>query len=646
MQPDPQNPKPRTQNQHSPLWSPRERAAWAPPEDITVSEWAERHRRLPKQSAIPGPWSNRLVPYAAGVMNSFLDPVVERITIMASVQSGKTESAYNMLGYAISQDPAPALVVMPTDKTLRRVNKRLQDMITESQELSRYLTGDPDDMQKRSIVLQRMEIHFATAGSKADLANVEARYLLLDEPDRYPAATGEEGSPMEMAEARLTTYWNRKIIEPCTPTTPEGHINKEYLRSDQRKYWVPCPECGSYQVLSFWQVKCLGEKLGAWPIEKRDPDYIRQNRVARYECLHCQAEIDDRDKPEMLRRGKWVPEGHPIDIETGETSPPRPVSHVGFWWNVLYSPFRNFSEIAAQFFATKDDREKYKTFVNLWLAEPWKEIIQQRPASAILQLRTSRPALEVPDGALALTAGIDNQKHGFWVSIWAWVFGDGGLLEQHLIRYGFLLDFEELDIWLFQDVYRSGAGGVTYPVWRGGIDTGGTEGGPGEATQTEQVYEWLRRAGQGRIFGVKGASRPLAGGKKMMHSIIDRMPGKGRPIPGGIRLWNLDTNALKDAFWSRVESGRVHLHADTKEIFASHLASEAKERDKHGRTVWVQQGRQANHLLDTTIYAGAMADPECWGGVMVLPRPGKAAVEIQTGVNSFVGQSGGSWLKR
>lgn len=606
---------------YQPLWSPRECAAWAPPEDIKVSEWAERHRRLPKQSAIPGPWSNRLVPYAAGVMDSFLDPVVERITIMASVQSSKTESAYNMLGYAISQDPAPALVVMPTDKTLRRVNKRLQDMITESPELSRYLTGNPDDMQKRSIVLQRMEIHFATAGSKADLANVEARYLLLDEPDRYPAATGEEGSPMEMAEARLTTYWNRKIIEPCTPTTPDGHINKEYLRSDQRKFWVPCPACGGYQVLSFWQVKHQGEKAGEWPRDKRDPDYIRQQRVARYECLYCQAEIDDKDKPGMLARGVWVPEGHPIDVKTGETPPPPPVAHVGFWWNVLYSPFRNFSEVAAQFFATKDDREKYKTFVNLWLAEPWKEIIQQRPASAILELRTNRPAMEVPDDTLALTAGIDNQKRGFWVSIWAWVLTGSGLIDQHLVRYGFIPDFQELDIWLFQDVYRTREGGLAYPVWRGAIDTGGTEGGPGEATQTEQVYAWLRRMGQGRIFGVKGAAHTLPGGKKMVHNIIDKMPGQGRPIPGGIRLWTLDTNALKDAFWSRVESGRVHLHCDTDEIFASQLASEAKERDKRGRTVWVQQGRMANHLLDTTIYAGAMADPECWGGVMVLPRP-------------------------
>jgi phage terminase large subunit GpA-like protein len=187
------------------VWTEAERAAWAPPEDITVSQWAARHRVLPKQSAIPGLWSNRLVPYAVEVMDAFNDPRVERITIMASVQSAKTESAYNMLGYAISQDPAPALVVMPTDKTLKRVNKRIQDMITESPELSRYLTGNGDDLQKRLIILKRMEIHFATAGSKSDLANVEARYILLDEPDRYPLEDDEEGSP---PSPRATSMWN------------------------------------------------------------------------------------------------------------------------------------------------------------------------------------------------------------------------------------------------------------------------------------------------------------------------------------------------------------------------------------------------------------------------------------------------------
>ena len=631
------------------LWTPRERAAWRPPEDITVSEWAERHRMLPKQSAIPGPWSNRLVPYAVGVMDAFIDPMVERITIMASVQSAKTESAYNMLGYAISQDPAPALVVMPTDKTLKRVNKRLQDMIIESPELSQYLTGDPDDMQKRFISLQRMDIYFATAGSKSDLANVEARYIILDEPDRYPKETGDEGSPMEMAEARATTYWNRKIIQPCTPTVPEAYVNIEFERSDKRRFYVPCPHCGGYQILRFKQIKHQGEELGKWPKDRRDPDYIKRERVARYKCINCWKEIDDRDKPGMLARGKWVPEGHPISSDGTMASLP-PTSHVGFHWNALYSPFRNFSEVAAQFWATRGDREKFKTFVNLWLAEPWKEIIKHRPASAVLELCTNRPALIVPEGTLALTAGIDSQKFGFWVVIRAWVLTPGGAIDSHLVRYGYLGGFGELEQWLFQDVYRVEGGDQAYPVWRAGIDIGGGAGEAGEATMTEQIYDWMRRIARGRVFGVKGASRSLVGGKKMSYSLIDKFPS-GKPIPGGIRLWHLDTGQFKDDIWSRVETGRFHLHAGTGTDYAGHLSAEAKERDKRNREVWVVQGGKDNHLLDCEVYAAAMADPECWGGVMVLPRPAPAdargsAKDGREATNPFTGRAEGDWLRR
>ena len=293
---------------------PPERAAWAPPEDITVSQWAEKHRVLPKQSAIPGLWNNRLVPYAVGVMDAFNDPMVERITIMASVQSAKTESAYNMLGYAISQDPAPALVVMPTDKTLKRVNKRLQDMIMESPELSRYLTGNPDDLQKRLIMLQRMEIHFATAGQQMPTWRTwRPAISCWMSRTVIPWKTMEEGSPMERAEARATTYWNRKIIAPCTPTVPEGYINVEFERSDKRRYWVPCPALRRLPGPLLLAGEASGRETAGVAQAPADPEYIKLERLALYECLYCQAEIDDSDKPGMLARGKWVPEGHPIE---------------------------------------------------------------------------------------------------------------------------------------------------------------------------------------------------------------------------------------------------------------------------------------------------------------------------------------------
>lgn len=647
-------------------WDLSERDAFRPPEDITVSEWAAKYRVLPKTSAIPGLWNNRLGPYAVGVMDAFNAPWVERITIMAAVQSMKTESVYNMLGFAVCQDPAPALVVMPTLNTMKRVNRRIRKMFLSCPELAQHLTGNPDDVQLHQIILDRMEIYFATAGSDADLQNIEARYIIDDETDEY-SQDGEGGDAVEKTIDRSTTYWNRKVIELSRPTNPDGHIYKSYEKSDRRKYWVPCPHCGGYQVLSFWQVKHRGEKLGAWPKELQDPEYIKRERAACYECRHCAGEIDDRHKAEMMARGKWVPmvlneggeEGPAIriDLLTGELLDPiPPAEHVGFWWNALYSPFRSFSEVAAQFFKVKNDREKYRTFVNQWLAEPWKEVIQQRPASAILQLRTHRPALEVPENTLALTVGIDSQKRGFWSVIRAWVLTNDGLRESHKIRHGFLGSFGEVEQWVFDDVYRT-AGGQEYRIWSGFIDTGGGLMGEGEATLTEQVYNWLRRSSRGRIFGSKGSSRPLAGGRLVKPSQIDYYPS-GKRIPGGLMLWHLDTNALKDFIWARIENGLFHLDGgpdlsfdadkipEDDRIYAAHLAAEVKERNKQGRMVWTVQYQQANHLLDCEVLAAAAAEAF---NVWLLPRPeAPQAQEVEVAAghdNHWVGRGSG-WFRR
>jgi len=642
------------------IWTEAETAAWAPPEDITVSQWAAKYRVLPKSSAIPGVWSNRLVPYTVGVMDAFNSPWVERITIMASVQSSKTESVYNMLGYAVCQDPAPALVVMPTLNTMKRVNRRIRKMLTVSPELGSHLTGNPDDLQLHQITLDRMEIYFATAGSEADLQNIEARYLIADETDEYPN-TADGSDAVEKAIDRLTTYWNRKIMELSRPTVPDGHITKSYEKSDRRKYWVPCPFCGAYQVLSFWQVKHQGAKLGEWPENRRNPEYIRASRVARYECRHCRAEIDDKDKAGMLARGKWAPgpwlpwetENQPDRMETEPAGMP---SHVGFWWNVLYSPFKTFSEVAAQFFKVRKDREKYRVYITQWLADPWQDIVESQPASYILQLRTRRPSLVVPEDTLALTAGIDSQRYGFWVVIRAWVLTQGGARESHKIRHGFVESFGELEKWLFDDVYRTEVSQIEHRVWTGFIDTGGGLMGEGEATLTEQVYNWLRRSGRGRIFGSKGSSKPL-NGSLWTRNIIERYPS-GKPLPGGLVLYRLDTAELKEFIFARIKNGLFHLDGgpdlsgeegkipEADRTYAAHLAAEVKERRK-GKIVWTVQHGRANHLLDCEVMAAAAAEAF---NVWLLPRPqtlkNREASPPERVINQFTGRPQGAWLGR
>lgn len=62
---------------------------FAPPESLTVDEWADKHRRLsPESSAEAGPWRTKRTPYLEEPMRAFTDPKVHKI-VMAAALSGR-----------------------------------------------------------------------------------------------------------------------------------------------------------------------------------------------------------------------------------------------------------------------------------------------------------------------------------------------------------------------------------------------------------------------------------------------------------------------------------------------------------------------------------------------------------------------------
>ena len=108
-----------------------------PPEDLTVSEWAEKYRMLDsKTSALPGPWRNEMTPYLVGIMDALLDYQTEEIVLCKASQLGGTEAILNALGYIIQQDPSPTLVVYPSDVLAESISKnRIVPMVMASPSL-------------------------------------------------------------------------------------------------------------------------------------------------------------------------------------------------------------------------------------------------------------------------------------------------------------------------------------------------------------------------------------------------------------------------------------------------------------------------------------------------------------------------------
>jgi phage terminase large subunit GpA-like protein len=80
------------------------------------------------------------------------------------------------------------------------------------------------------------------ANSAVGLRSMPAQYAFMDEIDGYPVDVDEEGSPIELVEARQRTFSRKKNAKVSTPTIDgRSAIQSAYEESDQRRYYVPCP---------------------------------------------------------------------------------------------------------------------------------------------------------------------------------------------------------------------------------------------------------------------------------------------------------------------------------------------------------------------------------------------------------------------
>ena len=628
------------------------KAAWQLPKKITVSEWADAYRVLPESSAESGKWHTSRTPYLKGPMDAFSDSYVREIVMMFSTQVGKTESALNMLGYVADQDPAPTLWVGPKEADVKSFcTERIQPLFNLSEELIKKLSSNKDEINRQGITLDRMRLHMAWAGSPSGLASRAIKYVFRDEVDKYPPYSGKESDPIELSNERTKTFWDYKAIDVSTPTTEYGYIYKAYNRTNMMQYYVPCPFCGHYQTLKF---RSENREINyvKFPADVRDPIKIKDERLAWYECEECEKKIIDNHKFEMLNAGVWVPNGCTINKKGKVKGEGLKSKRVGFWLNALYSPWLTFSDVVAKFLESKDDPPKLMNFTNSWLAQVWQETSKSTSIDIIKTKRTGYSKGEVPNEALVLTAGIDVQKRGFYFVIRAWGYNQ----ENWLIREDKLESSGWGELWIevFETQYMKLDGTKLY-VRLGNLDTGGGTTTDGGGNRTAETYMFCRKHPD-RTRAIKG--KDTLQGEIFRAKLLDKYPD-GKPLRGGLTLWHLDNEFLKDKLHAMIyadeESAyKWHLHRKPSKAYLQHMVGEHKVpvRDKKtGRNkgdVW-QKTKQSVRVdyWDCECYALAAAHML---GVHLLTPPKESRVykdesssRSEQGSNSWVGNTD-NWL--
>ena len=549
-----------------------------PPEDISVSEWAEKYRVLDTSSAIPGPWKNSKTPYLVEIMDTFLDSDIEEIIFVKPTQVGGTEAMLNMLAYIAAQDPAPTLAVYPSDELGERVvKKRIRPMIYASPPLRQRFRASESSTSE--LFFEGMSITVTGSGSPSQLASFAIRNLFLDEVDKYPGATKKESDPISLARERTKTFRNnRKIYITSTPTLKTGHIWKALEGADIVKhYFVPCPHCGKYIELIWKQVKFPDDE---------GMSYADRAEFAAYVCQECGAVITDRDKPEMLKHGEWR-------IVEQRTQFPRKVA---FWLNTLYSPFVRFSEMAKEFLTSKDDPDAFQNFTNSWLAEPWEDTKLKTSADLVLERQTALAEYTVPAWAKVLTAGVDVQETCVYWTIRAW----GNYLTSQNIAHGQAGSFAEVERIMNLQYIREGTGDPLV-VALALIDSG---------DNTDLVYDFCASNSEWATPS-KGSSHPMDTHFRL--SKVNRTDSKAYGMPLAI----IDTGKYKDMIAGRMRkengTGSWMVYAGCDRTYAEQVTAEHKVNVKTagGRTVqsWVLKTTHGdNHFLDCEVYAMCAAD--------------------------------------
>lgn len=513
---------------------------------------------------------------------------------MAGSQLGKTETGLNWLGFVMHHSPGPILALRPTVDEARRFSRqRLDPMISTTPALRDLVKESRSRDGGNSLLIKEFPggVLFLTGSNSATgVKSMPIRWLFCDEIDEYPGDIDGQGDPITLAEKRTTgpTFSRRKVFLVSTPTVKGlSRIEYEFLQTDQRRYFVPCPHCGAFDWIRWENVR--------W--DEGDP------RSAALLCLTCGVLIEERYKTQMLARGEWrsTKEGG------GET--------IGFHISSLYSPlgWLPWSAIVAEFLDAKDDPTRLKGWVNSVLGETWEERGETVEPEGLLA-RAERYDAEVPDGVGVLVASVDVQGDRIECAVKGYGAGEQSWLIAFTQFHG---DpgrekvWHELDEFLKQEFTHHSGQKVRVACVT--VDSGGHH--------AEQVYRFCKARTERRVYAVRG-------GKELGKPVVSRPSMNNRYRT---KLFTLCVDTAKEIVYSRLRiqgpgPGYCHLPDWVDEEYVEQLTSE-KAIQKYSKTRgnvrhWVKT-RARNEALDLEVYC--LAALYILGPVVVRSLPERAA---------------------
>ena len=579
-----------------------------PPEKLGTTEWAEKYRFMSaKSTALPGRYSAAFTPWVYGMHEALDDPKIHRIVALKSAQVGWTDGVIlNYLGKRIDIDPCPMIVMFAKEGAARQFsNEKLGPMIEVTPRL----------LEKIPIYSRRDKsnqwdfkgfpggfLKLVGSNSAASVKSTPAMVVAIEEPDDCNENISDQGDTIALLEERTKTFHRRKVIFGGTPTVAGvSRIDAAYNASDKRKFFVPCPHCGTFQELVWENIK--------WKTTEGLRHEVFGNvdlTSVRYECPHCRSLWTETEKNAAVRLGKWEATAPFTDT-------------AGFYINEIYSPFPGSTmRIIVEKYLRADakmqtgDDSAMRAFYNSQLGRAYEYASDLPDTETLAERAEDYEEFTVPVDGVILTAGVDVQHDRLAVIIRAW----GPDEESWLVYWGEIYGntmqpnsgaWVDLDSLLTRSFKTKSGAKVT--VRAASIDSS-------DGRTNDAVYAYVRKRLGRRYMAIKGASSQTDAREIFTtpKPSVD-LNFQNKASRYGLKPFIVGVNRAKDLILGfegaggRIKligngPGRMHNYASVRSDYYEQITAEVKVPTRGGfKRVWQKKSGCRNEALDCEVYA-------------------------------------------
>ena len=427
-----------------------------------ASVWAEREFVL-NEPKIKGPFTLRGREYLRQMVDAW-GPLPEDLKggtdfiTCAGTGIGKTIGNMAGLCFRLANDPTRALIVKPTSSGPAGAKSFSKTRLQKSIRATRVLRDKiPTGAMRHEFASSQMQINGSVidltgSNSVGQLAENRCDIVWQDEIDKYPPQTesSKEAKPEVLADERTKSVAEARRYKQSTPTLDNTGIWEEFKKTDQRRYFMPCPHCAksnlkvtNSETPKGWVVFAWSKRFSVFE-PKGFEAYIQWDEKAKLcdgtwnlelvvksahmVCPHCKGKILNSHKHEMIAHGRW--------IATAQGVP----GYVGWHLPSMYSTSRDcdFGAMAKKFLTAKRSMDGVKGFINSDLAEP-----DVNQSVSVDKVGTAGRHIEIGQGWLTLcTFDYQQMAPYFWGVARSWNGSD----KTHGIEYIACNSWDELDI--------------------------------------------------------------------------------------------------------------------------------------------------------------------------------------------------------